>query len=61
MNNKKNIVVPPHHLNVLNIPVIHDDHVNSEEKDCCGSCQGNGVCLKVGLMNDIKVIELEND
>ena len=50
MKNKNNKAHSPNHLVVLNPTVVHDDHKNSDEKDCCGSCQGNGVCSKVALM-----------
>lgn len=52
MKDKTNKPHSPNQLVVLNPTIVHDDHKNSEEKDCCGSCQGNGVCSKTGLITE---------
>ena len=61
MKNKNNKAHSPNHLVVLNPTVVHDDHKNSDEKDCCGSCQGYGVCSKVALRTDDILKELKKD
>ncbi|MBK6701021.1 MAG: hypothetical protein IPK88_02055 [Saprospiraceae bacterium] len=61
MKDKNNKAHSPNHLVVLNPTIVHDDHKNSEEKDCCGSCQGNGVCSKVALQTDEMLKELKKD
>lgn len=61
MKDKTNKAHSPNHLVVLNPTIVHDDHKNSEEKDCCGSCQGNGVCSKVALQTAEMLKELKKD
>jgi len=52
MENNNNKPHSINHLVVLNAAIDHHDHKKSDEKDCCGSCQGNGVCSKTGLINE---------